>query len=165
MVRDSDGRRVAGRFAAIIALIVAAFVIPFAIWNPRTFVVNTIGFPLGLLSVNSPAASPLPGHVIATLVPGAHRALLLATAIVGSPVLVWWLWRRPPRSVADACRLTAVIAIVVMCLAPATRVGYVVYPVNLLVWSWLLAPTTEVSSNVAVDDGAVEPATLPGAGG
>jgi hypothetical protein len=165
VVRDSDGRRVAGRFAAIIALIVAAFVIPFAIWNPRTFVVNTIGFPLGLLSVNSPAASPLPGHVIATLVPGAHRALLLATAIVGSPVLVWWLWRRPPRSVADACRLTAVIAIVVMCLAPATRVGYVVYPVNLLVWSWLLAPTTEVSSNVAVDDGAVEPATLPGAGG
>ena len=161
VVRDATGRRVPGKFAAIIAAIVAVFVIPFAIWDPRTFIVNTIGFPLGLLSVNSPAASPLPGHVIASLIPGAHRALLAATAIVGSPLLVWWLWRRPPRSVADVCRLTAVIAIVVMCLAPATRIGYVVYPVNLLVWSWLLDPRTEAPAAVGVPDGAVEPATLP----
>ena len=48
-----------------------------------------------------------------------------------------------------------------MCLAPATRIGYVVYPVNLLVWSWLLDPRTEAPAAVGVPDGAVEPATLP----
>jgi hypothetical protein len=96
-----------------------------------------IAFPLGLSGINSPAADPLPGHVLVTLVPAARRVLLVGLFVVGSPVLVWWLWRRPPRDVAGACRLTAVVAIVVMSVAPATRVGYVVYPVNLLVWSWL----------------------------
>jgi hypothetical protein len=161
VVRDADGRRVPGRLAAIMATIVAVFVIPFAIWNPRTFVENTIAFPLGLLSVNSPAASPLPGHVIATLIPGAHRALLVSVAIVGSPLLVWWLWRRPPKDVSDVCRLTAVIAIIVMCLAPATRVGYVVYPVNLLVWSWLFERSAEERATATLGEGAVEPAVAP----
>jgi hypothetical protein len=139
IVRDEGGRRVPGKVFAIVVAIVAVFVIPFAIWDPRTFLVNTIAFPLGLSSVNSPAASPLPGHVISALVPGAHRALLIGLVIVGSPLLAWWLWRRPPKDVSDVCRLTAIVAIVVMCVAPATRVGYVVYPVNLLVWSWLFA--------------------------
>lgn len=161
VVRDADGRRVPGRLAAIMATIVAVFVIPFAIWNPRTFVENTIAFPLGLLSVNSPAASPLPGHVIATLIPGAHRALLVSVAIVGSPLLVWWLWRRPPKDVSDVCRLTAVIAIIVMCLAPATRVGYVVYPVNLLVWSWLFERSAEERATATLGEGTVEPAVAP----
>jgi len=144
--------------------IVAVFVIPFAIWDPRTFVVNTIAFPLGLSSVNSPAASPLPGHVIAALVPGAHRALLIGLAIVGSPLLAWWLWRRPPREVSDVCRLTAVIAIIVMCLAPSTRVGYVVYPVNLLVWSWLFERSGEAQPTAVYGDGVVGRAAAQPAG-
>ncbi len=158
VVRDASGRRVSAKVAAIMAAIVAVFVIPFAIWDPRTFVVNTIAFPLGLSSVNSPAASPLPGHVIAALVPGAHRALLIGLAIVGSPMLAWWLWRRPPREVSDVCRLTAVIAIIVMCLAPSTRVGYIVYPVNLLAWSWLFERTGATQLTAVGGDGAVEQA-------
>jgi hypothetical protein len=163
VVRDASGRRVPAKFSAIIAAIVAVFVIPFAIWNPRTFLVNTIAFPLGLSSVNSPAASPLPGHVIATLVPGAHRALLIGLVIVGSPLLVWWLRRRPPRDVADVCRLTAVVAIVVMCLAPATRVGYLVYPVNLLAWSWLFEHSPEGRSTDELGDlpASIEAAAAP----
>lgn len=144
VLRDRHGERAVGRAAAIMAGIVVVVVIPFLIWNPHTFYENVIAFPLGLSGVNSPAASPLPGHVLTTLVPSAHRVLLVGLAIVGTPLLAWWLWRRPPHDVADVCRLTAVIAIVVMCVAPATRVGYVVYPVNLLVWSWLFtgAPPT-----------------------
>jgi hypothetical protein len=146
VVREIDGMRGVRRAGVIMAVIVGVFVVPFAVWDPRTFIVNTIAFPLGLSSVNSPAASPLPGHLIASVVPGAHRALLLTLVAVGSPILVWWLWRRPPRDVPSVCRLTAVVAIVVMCVAPATRVGYIVYPVNLLVWSWLFAAPTSSGS-------------------
>lgn len=140
VVRDREGRRAAGRSAAIMAAIVTAFVIPFAIWDPRTFLSNVIEFPLGLSGVDSPAASPLPGHLLVSVLPAAHRALLVGLVIVGTPLLGWWLWRRPPADVAGVCRLTAIVAIVVMCVAPATRVGYIVYPVNLLVWSWLFTP-------------------------
>jgi Glycosyltransferase family 87 len=140
VVRDRRGRRAAARVGAIMAVIVGVVMIPFLVWNPHTFYENVIAFPLGLSGVNSPAASPLPGHLLTSLVPAAHRVLLVGLVVVGSPFLAWWLWRRPPRDVADVCRLTAVIAIVVMCVAPATRVGYVVYPVNLLVWSWLFTP-------------------------
>jgi len=141
VVRHTQGGRAALRAGALTAAIVAIVVIPFAVWNPHTFYENVIAFPLGLSGVNSPAADPLPGHVLVTVLPAARRVLLVGLFLVGAPVLVWWLWRRPPRDVADACRLTAVIAIVVMCVAPATRVGYVVYPVNLLMWSWLFTAT------------------------
>jgi Glycosyltransferase family 87 len=144
VVRDRHGRRAVARVGAIMAAIVAVVVIPFFVWNPHTFYENVLAFPLGLSGVSSPAASPLPGHLLTSLVPGARRVLLVGLVVVGSPVLAWWLWRRPPRDVDDVCRLTAVIAIVVMCVAPATRVGYVVYPVNLLVWSWLFTPAAPV---------------------
>ncbi|HEV3212758.1 MAG TPA: glycosyltransferase family 87 protein [Acidimicrobiales bacterium] len=137
IVRDRDGHRSAGRTGAIMAAIVAVVVVPFFVWDPHTFYENVIAFPLGLSGIDSPAASPLPGHLLVTVVPSVRRVLLVGLGAVGVPVLAWWLWRRPPRDVAGVCRLTAVIAIVVMCAAPATRVGYVVYPVNLLVWSWL----------------------------
>ena len=147
VVRHAQGSRAAVRAGALMAAIVAVVIIPFVVWNPHTFYENVIAFPLGLSGINSPAADPLPGHVLVTLVPAARRVLLVGLFVVGAPVLVWWLWRRPPRDVADACRLTAVIAVVVMCVAPATRVGYIVYPVNLLLWSWLFsatAPPTDI---------------------
>jgi hypothetical protein len=140
VVRDAEGRPAGGRTAGIMAAIVAVVLIPFCVWNPRTFLANTIEFPLGLSGVDSPAASPLPGHILSALVPGLHRVLLVGLVVVGGPVLAWWLWCRPPTDAPGVLRLTAVIAIVVMCVAPATRVGYIVYPVNLLVWSWLLTP-------------------------
>jgi hypothetical protein len=162
VLRDAKGNRAAGRASAIMAAIVAVFVIPFAIWDPRTFLSNTIEFPLGLSGVDSPAASPLPGHIIVSLFPATHRILLVVLVLVGGPFLAWWLWRRPPRDVAGVCRLTAVIAIVVMCSAPATRIGYVVYPVNLLVWSWLLtAPATPSAGGDAEGAMAVEAPTSP----
>lgn len=151
VLRDRHGRRAAGRAGGIMAVIVGVVVIPFFVWNPHTFYENVLAFPLGLSGVSSPAASPLPGHLLTSLVPSAHRVLLVGLAVVGTPFLAWWLWRRPPRDVADVCRLTAVIAIVVMCVAPATRIGYVVYPVNLLLWSWLLTPVAPNAEGTDVE--------------
>ncbi len=138
VVLRRDGPSPARTAALVLAGVVVVVLTPFALWQPHTFFANTIAFPLGLSGVDSPAASPLPGHVLVSLVPSAERLLLLALAVAGAPVLAWWLRRHTPEDVAAACRLTAVVAIIVMCVAPATRVGYVVYPVNLLVWSWLL---------------------------
>ncbi len=146
VVRDREGRRVPLRVASIMGAIVAVVVLPFAIWDPRTFFANTVGFPLGLSPIKSPAASPLPGHLIATLVPGAHRVLLVGLLAVGTPLVIWWLRRHQPTDVTGVCRQTALLAVIVMCVAPATRVGYVVYPINLLVWSWLLADVPAAAS-------------------
>jgi Glycosyltransferase family 87 len=157
VLRDRHGRRAAGRAGAIMAVLVAVAVVPFFLWDPHTFYENVLAFPLGLSGVNSPAASPLPGHLLTALVPVARRVLLVGLVVVGTPFLAWWLWRRPPRDVADVCRLTAVIAIVVMCVAPATRVGYVVYPVNLLVWSWLFAPERPTPVAIGVPAAREEP--------
>lgn len=156
IVLRRDGSVAARNAGLVVAGIVLAVLVPFAVWQPHTFLANTIEFPLGLSGVNSPAASPLPGHVLVSVVPSAQRVLLVALVIVGAPLLVWWLRRRAPADVAAACRLTAVVAIIVMCVAPATRVGYVVYPVNLLVWSWLLTPGTpsDVPGTLAVERGA-----------
>jgi hypothetical protein len=138
VVHRRDGSTATRKAVLVLGAIVVAVLVPFAVWQPHTFFENTIAFPLGLSGVNSPAASPLPGHVLVTFVPSAEHVLLIALAIAGAPVLAWWLRRHGPDDVAGACRLTAVVAIIVMCVAPATRVGYVVYPVNLLVWSWFL---------------------------
>jgi len=138
VVRDRHGRHAAGRAGAVMASIVGVVLVPFLAWDPRTFLANCLEFPLGLSPINSPAADPLPGHLLTVLVPGAHRVLLVGLVVVGAPVLVWWLRRHPPGDVASVCRQFAVVAIVVMCVAPETRVGYVVYPVNLLAWAWML---------------------------
>jgi hypothetical protein len=44
-----------------------------------------------------------------------------------------------------------------MCFAPATRVGYVVYPVNLLVWAWLFRSVRDDRDEVTApaDSGAL----------
>jgi hypothetical protein len=158
VVRDREGRRAAGRVAAIAGAIVAVVVLPFAAWNPRTFFENCIAFPLGLSGIDSPAASPLPGHLVADLIPGAHRVLLIGLVLVGGPVLLWWLRYRPPRDVPGVLRLTAVVALVVMCTAPSTRAGYLVYPVNLLVWSWLFTPQPTRKDGSHELDALVRPA-------
>ena len=62
-------------------------VVPFALRGPWAFFDNVVLFPLGLSGVNSPAASPLPGHLIVTAFPFLHRALPLAVGLVGGALL------------------------------------------------------------------------------
>ena len=44
---------------------------------------------------------------------------------------------RPPRSVPAAAVRAATVFVVAMALVPAGRIGYVVYPIDLLAWAWL----------------------------
>ncbi|MEV0715705.1 glycosyltransferase 87 family protein [Asanoa sp. NPDC050611] len=127
-------RRRFGRFAlGAIGLPVLA-VVPPLMRDPGALVDNVIGFPLGHGVVTSPAASPFPGHLIASGLPGGR---LIAAGLLGlaGVVIAVWLVRRPPRTAAAAALFSGYGLLAAILLMPATRFGYLLYPVALLAWA------------------------------
>jgi hypothetical protein len=118
-------------------------VLPVALSNPSAFIDNVVRFPLGLAGVSSPAASALPGHILVAALPGIHRAYVVAVVVVGAALLVWRLRRRPPGDAAEVASLSGWVMLIAILLAPATRVGYLLYPINLFVWAWMLRQAHE----------------------
>ncbi len=114
-------------------------VVPFALRGPWAFFDNVVLFPLGLSGVSSPAASPLPGHLIVTAFPFLHRALPLAVGLIGGALLALYLYLRPPQTAAQVCNVGGVVMAVITLLAPATRIGYLLYPINFFVWGYLFS--------------------------
>ena len=141
--RDRHAHRALGRYLLGVGALVLPVVLPFALSNPSAFVDNVIRYPLGLAGVSSPAASALPGHILIALVPGAHRAYVVIVGLLGAATLVWYLRRRPPTNAAEVASLTGWVMLIAILLAPATRVGYLLYPINLFVWAWMLRRSEE----------------------
>lgn len=133
LVAVTAGRRAAAR-AGLVALGVAGLVVvPVALVNPRAFTEHVVLFPLGAAGVTSPATSPLPGYLLATYVPGG-RAVAVAALVTTAVAMAVSLVVRPPRTVvATADRLALGLGLA-MCLMPATRFGYLVYPLLLTAW-------------------------------
>jgi hypothetical protein len=117
---------------AVLAVIVG----PFLVIQPRDLIENTIAYPLGLTKAHSPAASPLPGHLLASTGQAGHLAvvaLMMAAAVgIGFALMV-----RPPRTVVSAAGYLALTLTALFTLAPATRWGYFVYPIGIGCWLWL----------------------------
>ena len=107
--------------------------------TPGATVQNVILFPLGLTSHRSPAASPLPGHLLAAEGPAGKWAALAALAVTGA-AFACWLACRPPRTARSAAVLLAAGLAAAVTLAPAARWGYYAYPLALLGWLRLSAP-------------------------
>jgi hypothetical protein len=127
------GRRAFVAYAVPSLGLPVAAVLPALAMDAGAAVENLVRFPLGRGLVGSPAASPFPGHLIATALP-AGRAVAAALLVVAGLLIGWWLLRRPPRDAGSAalicaCGLTAAIV-----LMPATRFGYLLYPVAYLLW-------------------------------
>lgn len=140
-VSDREGRRAPFRYGAAAAVVVLPVLGLGAALDLRSFVLNVVRFPLGLAHVRSPAASPLPGEVLVHLLPGERGPLTALLVLVGAVAVVlglWWYRPSTPAAVATATGLALALAI---CLAPATRFGYLIYTVNLLVWVPLLEET------------------------
>jgi hypothetical protein len=128
------GRRGAADLAIFLGTIVAAgivVVVPVYLVDPASFVEHVILYPAGLGMAGSPAESPLPGHLIAQLGPVGH-AVSLAMLAAAACAIVGWLVLRPPRDPAAATLRIATGLGAAIILAPATRWGYVVYPLALL---------------------------------
>lgn len=121
----------AWRIPAMFAATYTAVNLPVILANPGAYLENVVQFPLGLAELDSPAASPLPGHLLAQLGVGGHVAALalLACAAV---LVTGWLLRQPPVSAADVTFRLAVGLTTFTVFAPATRFGYLVYPTVLL---------------------------------
>ncbi|GAB3562979.1 glycosyltransferase 87 family protein [Amycolatopsis endophytica] len=125
------GRGALARFLATTVAACAVLNIPVLLVNPRAFVEHVIRFPAGLGQVTSPAASPLPGYLIASTGPAGKVAAFVLLAGAAAAILVWLL-RRPPVTGSDALWRVAVGLGAFTLLTPATRFGYLVYPCVLL---------------------------------
>lgn len=135
--RDRQGRRAPVQMALGMLVVAGPVVLPFALSNLRAFVDNVVLFPLGISGVTSPAASNLPGHVLITQFPYLHTALPLAVALVGGGLFVRHVARRPPGTSAEVATLAGWVMLVAIVFAPATRVGYLLYPADFFVWGWM----------------------------
>jgi phosphatidylinositol alpha-1,6-mannosyltransferase len=165
------------RFAVIAALTAVpatAAAAPAALRDPGGALQNMVLFPLGLARHRTPAASPLPGHLLAAAGPGGRLAALAMLAAAAA-ALAWWLVKRPPRDTGAATARLAVALAALFTLAPASRWGYFAYPLALTGWGALTgqartlfysserAVVTPSESPDASTVTAVSPVSLPAA--
>lgn len=115
-----------GAFAATLAVVHVP-----VLADAKAFVEHVIAFPAGQGAVDSPAASPLPGHLIAGTGPVGHAIALVLLGLAALAIAAWVLLR-PPVTGADAALRIAVGLGTATLLTPATRWGYIVYPLVLL---------------------------------
>jgi hypothetical protein len=126
--------RRAGRYAlGALGLPILALA-PALLVNRNAALENVVRFPLGRGLVRSPAASPFPGHLIAVGVPGG-AAIAGILLVVAGLAIGWWLARRPPTDAGQAARVCAVGMLAAALLLPATRFGYLLYPIGYAVWA------------------------------
>jgi hypothetical protein len=118
-------------FLGTVVITGAVVVVPVFLVDPSAFVEQVIKFPAGLGQARSPAASPLPGHLIAELGPAGH-AVAIGLLVLAACGIATWLVRRPPRDAADAMSRIAIGLGAAIVLAPASRWGYLIYPIAFL---------------------------------
>ena len=138
---DGEGRR--GRRPALFYLgglgaVMVPSILPTYINNSSAFIDNVVRFPLGLAGITSPASSPLLGHAIVSWFPHIHRLFTVGVAGVGAVVLLIVLIRHTPRTAGQLSRLLGWAMLIAILVAPATRIGYLLYPVDFFVFAWLL---------------------------
>ena len=175
MLAARNAARSAWRFTGVtiaVALVLCVALAPAALTNPYAFLQNIVLFPLGLTKHKTPAASPLPGHLLAVTGMAGHWAAVGLVLVAGLGFAASLIIRPPRDAPAAAWRIALGLA-VMFTLAPATRWGYFVYPIGLLGWLVLTRrPAAEagpadpgVSAGVSADAGAVAGAVAVGQGG
>jgi hypothetical protein len=138
--RDTQGRPAPKRYALSAGIVLAPALLYGFFSAPGAFMENAIRFPLGLTELRSPAASPLLGHALSTLFPNNRHLVTAVLGVVGVALLLVYLSRHLPRTVANVSRTTALALFAATVLAPTTRFGYLIYPANLILWSFFLKP-------------------------
>jgi Glycosyltransferase family 87 len=128
-----DGRRPMLYFVGSAVAACGALIGPVAVLWPGALVANTIMFPLGLANITSEAASPLPGHIIASTGHTGHLIAVGLLVLAGVAIAVSLVYR-PPRDVPSAAWRLIIGLSLMFLLAPATRFGYFIYPAALAAW-------------------------------
>ena len=144
-----QGWRAVTWFAAAVLGVTLAVDGPTVAAHPAAAVANAVLYPLGLAKVASPAASLLPGHLLASTGAWGHWTALMLMALAGAGVGAWIILR-PPRDAHGAGWRLALGLALLFVLAPASRVGYFVYPLGLAAWL-LLCRWPELPGDLSVD--------------
>jgi hypothetical protein len=146
LVAARDGKRAAAWLMGAALFVPLAVDGPVLFAQPSSLVSNTILFPLGLTKIKSPAASLLPGHLIAQAWTWGHYAaialVLLAGVAVAASLII-----RPPRDVQAAGWRLVIGLTVMFAFAPASRFGYIAYPLGLASWLLLSTLTTRMGQS------------------
>jgi hypothetical protein len=144
---DRLGQRARLKYAAAALGVIVPFMTGGVLLGPQAFLVNAVEYPLDLARAKSSAGSPLPGHALLKYLPTASG--VVAIVVVGLLVLAGGLWllRHLPQQPSQAAVYTAVAMGVLTLLAPASRFGYLIYPLNLMVWATMLREPREVPSD------------------
>jgi hypothetical protein len=137
--RNRRGERRPASMLLGMLMVAGPSVLPFVLRSPRAIFEDVILFPLGLSGLHTTAASALPGHLLVNAFPVLDRSLPLAVGLVGGVLLTWHLCRRTPETVSQVCATTGVLMAVLTLLAPDPRVGFLLYPINFFVWSYLFS--------------------------
>ncbi|WP_338673455.1 glycosyltransferase 87 family protein [Streptomyces sp. SCSIO 30461] len=152
LLAHRDGPRAALRAGGVALAGTVAAVLPGVLLSPRAMAEQVLAFPTGRGEFRTPASSPMPGRLLADLIPSgwyAAMGLLLAGGlVVGVSLCV-----RPPRDLVAAADRLAIGLSLAFLLAPAGRFGYLALPVLLAVWSRLvradaLAPSPKTGAVV-----------------
>jgi hypothetical protein len=158
------GAQAVWRFIGVVILVaglLAAALAPAALLDPYAFLQNTVLFPLGLSKYKTPAASPLPGHLLASTGMAGHWAAVALLLAAGLGFAVSLVVRPPDSARAAAWRLAIGLA-VMFTLAPATRWGYFVYPIGLAGWLLLTRTPTAGTPPPGPGPGVTIPAQATG---
>ncbi|MEW2110338.1 glycosyltransferase 87 family protein [Streptomyces albidoflavus] len=136
LLAGSHGGRQALRCTSAWSAGLLALVLPAVLLSPGPLVEQVLAFPTGRAEVATPAASPLPGRLLAELGPAGWYTAVLLLVCGGVAVAVSLVTSPPAGCVAAADRL-AVGLCVAFLFAPAGRFGYFALPLLLVVWSRL----------------------------
>ncbi|MFJ2862468.1 hypothetical protein [Kitasatospora sp. NPDC087314] len=159
LLAATAGRRPALRAAAVAVGGAALLILPGALRSPGPMLQQVFAFPTGRGDLPTPAASPLPGRLLADLgPPGWYAAvglLLLAALALAASLLT-----HPPRhTTAAADRLALGLALAFL-LAPAGRFGYLALPLVLVLLPrlpLLRSPTPNPNPNPNPNRGLTRP--------
>ncbi|KDR64589.1 MULTISPECIES: glycosyltransferase 87 family protein [Streptomyces] len=160
--RAGLGAALRGTGVAVAGTVLA--VLPSALLAPGPLVEQVFAFPTGRGEWETPAASPLPGRLLADLGPFGWYAAMTLLAAGGVAVAVS-LWVRPPAGLVPAADRLAVGLCTAFLLAPAGRFGYLALPVLLSVWARLAEAPSRVAparSRVVAAGSAARPVLVGG---
>ncbi len=150
-------RRARRRFLAMTGLVGVGLTLPFALWDGRAFIEDAVLFPLGAGHGASAAQTPTVGSWLLDLFPSQRGIItaLLVLLILGVVALLLLSGRGS--SIAQACTRAAGAFFFACAFAPAARVGYLVYPANLLAWAFAFR---QAEAAAASDATRTPPASL-----
>ena len=152
VLRDKNDKTSYKKFLAMVLVVLVPVLFIGILPNSQAFVTNVIRFPLGISKISSPAASPLLGQVLVSIFPSEKKNITYLLLLIGVLLVVAAFYKYRPKSVADAAKFAAFVMFLATILAPATRFGYLIYPVNLFVWGYFLSPNTRKNPSLESED-------------